>query len=268
MPFLTRDDGVQLAYDDTDPGNTARQCMLLIHGWCGDRTALSAQASAFRPTHRVVSVDLRGYGASSSPPGDYTMPAYADDVAWLCGQLHLTRTVVVGHSMGGNVALEVAARHPTLPSQVVLVDSVAFPPLQLSAGFASMVEGASGPDFVAFANGVLRSLCLPTDAYGRQHLQATDSLNAPQHVVASSLRHHTLDYSAEEAAKGCKVPVAYIQAANPLADLAQLQAAMPQLQTARVLGSGHFAPQEVPEQVNAMIARFIRINDTPKDTIA
>ena len=44
--------------------------------------------------------------------------------------------------------------------------------------------------------------------------------------------------------------------------------ATPQLQTARVLGSGHYVPQEVPEQVNDMIARFIRINDTPKDTIA
>src|SRR5919108_486480 len=54
--------------------------------------------------------------------------ALADDVAWLCGQLGVEKPVVVGHSMGGNVALELAARHPALPAAVVAVDSPIVPP--------------------------------------------------------------------------------------------------------------------------------------------
>ena len=93
-------DGVRLAYDDTDPSNCSHPSLLLIHGWCGDRTALSPQLTAFRASHRVIAVDLRGFGDSDAPAGEYTMASFADDLAYMCGQLHLSRPLVVGHSMG------------------------------------------------------------------------------------------------------------------------------------------------------------------------
>jgi pimeloyl-ACP methyl ester carboxylesterase len=73
-------------------------------------------------------VDLRGHGESDAPHQDYTMAVFADDLAWLCTELALMRPIVVGHSMGGNVALELAARYPGLPSSLVMIDSVVLPP--------------------------------------------------------------------------------------------------------------------------------------------
>ena len=262
MPSLTRDE-VRLAYDDTDPDNVQRPSMVLIHGWCSRLSAMAHQSAAFRASHRVVSVDLRGYGDSDAPQQDYTMQAYADDVAWLCGQLKLVKPIVVGHSMGGNVALELAARHADVPQAVILIDSLAFPPPALTAGLQQLVTGVSGPDYVAVANGLLKSLNLPTDAFG-QRMQPTDSVNGPQHVVLSSLRFHSTDYSVTEAASACKLPIAYIGASKPLADLAEFQRLTPQLQTGIVMGSGHYCPQEAPDQVNAMIARFIHLQNAVK----
>ena len=258
MPSLSRD-GVDLAYSDTAPGDVQRPSLVLLHGWCGNRSALAAQATAFQSSHRVISVDLRGFGDSSAPEQDYTMAVFADDVAWMCEQLEVTKPVVVGHSMGGNVALELAARHPHLPQQVVLIDSVVFPPEQLSTSFDALLAGVSSPDYVAVCNGLLKSLCLPSDAFA-QRLAPDASLHAPQHVVLSSLRHHTADSRSVEAAKLCQLPIAYIAANDPLADLVQFRAATPQLQVGRVVGSGHFSPQEVPEQVNAMIERLIEVH--------
>ena len=265
MQSLVRD-GVSLAYADSDPDGVSRPCMLLIHGWCGDHTLMIAQAKSFSISHRVISVDLRGYGESDAPEQEYSMAAFANDVAWLCEQLKLVKPVVVGHSMGGNVALELAAHHAHIPLAVVLVDTLLFPSPELKAGLSQMVAGVSGDDYVAVANGILKSLCLPSDSFG-QRVQPTDSLHAPHHVILSSLRHHTTEYSGAEAAAACKLPLAYIAAAsNPLANLAELRRVAPQLQTGSVLGAGHFCAQEDPAQVNAMIERFVHLLSTPKET--
>jgi pimeloyl-ACP methyl ester carboxylesterase len=98
---LIKKEGVTLAYQDINPGSPP---MLFAHGWGCDHTALAPQAEFFRRSHRVVSVDLRGHGKSDAPHQDYMMAAFADDLAWLCTELALTKPIVVGHSMGGNVA--------------------------------------------------------------------------------------------------------------------------------------------------------------------
>jgi len=264
MTFITRD-GVRLAYADTDPGNIDRPSLLLLHGWCHERTSMAAQAAAFRNTHRVVSVDLRGFGESDAPQQEYTMEAYADDVAWLCEQLKLVKPVVVGHSMGGNIALELSLHHPHVPRAIVLLDTIVFPPPELAALVDQMVAAVSGTEYVAMANTILGSISLPSDTATRRQL--TDALHAPHHVVLSAFRHHNTPRSGQEAASAWKRPIAYIAAASkPLADLTELQRVAPQLQTARVLGVGHFFPQEDPAQCNAMIARFFRLLNTAMET--
>src|ERR1700754_5239679 len=121
MEFLVRD-GVRLAYKDTGSSGSP---IVLVHGWCCNHTFLDLQAKylgmAHRArylskSHRVISVDLRGHGESDAPVQEYSMAAFADDLAWICKKLGLEKPLLIGHSMGGNVSLEVAARYPDLPS--------------------------------------------------------------------------------------------------------------------------------------------------------
>lgn len=81
----------------------------------------------------------------------------------------------------------------------------------------------------------------------------------PQHVAAASLRGHLLDYDFAVAVAACEVPVAYLEAARPLADLERFRSLCPQLLTGQTLGSGHFSTLEVPDQINAMLDRFLAI---------
>src|SRR5262245_10198695 len=113
-------EGVVLAYDDAGSGDPP---FLFVHGVACDRSYFAPQVAYFRPGHRTVSVDLRGHGESDSPDQEYTMTGFAADLSWLCEQLNVTRPVVVGHSMGGVVALVLAAHYPDLPAAVIMVDA-------------------------------------------------------------------------------------------------------------------------------------------------
>jgi pimeloyl-ACP methyl ester carboxylesterase len=66
------------------------------------------QIETFRKRHRVVAVDLRGHGQSDKPEQAYTMRGFADDLVWLCREVRIERPVVIGHSMGGVIALTLA----------------------------------------------------------------------------------------------------------------------------------------------------------------
>src|SRR4249919_938427 len=107
MPFFERD-GVKLFYADAGAGDPP---FVFVHGWTCDHSYFAPQFEHFRPAHRVLALDLRGHGESDAPDQDYTIGAFADDVAALCMQADVVRPVVVGHSMGGAVVLELAARY-------------------------------------------------------------------------------------------------------------------------------------------------------------
>src|SRR4051812_41136427 len=111
-------DGVGLACDDAGSGAPP---LLLVHGWATDRTLFTPLARRARAEHRAVAVDLRGFGESDAPAQGYSIAGYADDVAYVAAQLDLGPAVVVGHSMGAMVALDLAARYADRVAAVVLL---------------------------------------------------------------------------------------------------------------------------------------------------
>src|SRR4051794_39153366 len=73
--------------------------------------------------HRVIAVDLLGHGGSEKPASGYTIPHQADTVAEALNHLGVRAAEVVGHSLGGTIAVAVAERHPDLASRVVIADT-------------------------------------------------------------------------------------------------------------------------------------------------
>jgi pimeloyl-ACP methyl ester carboxylesterase len=83
---------------------TSRMVCDAHFGAC-DHTFFSPQIDYFSQYHRVKAPDLLGHGASDAPLQKYTVMQFADDLAWLCRELQVEQAVLVGHSMGGVVAL-------------------------------------------------------------------------------------------------------------------------------------------------------------------
>jgi pimeloyl-ACP methyl ester carboxylesterase len=174
-------------------------------------------------------MDLRGHGASDAPKQEYAMPVLAEDTAWLCAQLGLVKPVVVGHSMGGNVALTLAALHPDVPASILLIDSLLFPPPDMAATLKQVGKALKGPKFEEVRARVEPLVYLPTDNDAVRREMSAVFVKTPQHVLQSGFVQHTSEYDAASFAARCKVPVAYIGSTHPLADVAALRAAIPEI---------------------------------------
>ena len=116
-------DGVELAVDTWTPVADGGPPFVLVHGLASNARLWDGVAAALVALgHLVHTVDLRGHGRSSKPDGPYDVPTVADDLAALLARLSLDRPVVAGQSWGGNVAIELAARHPMATRGIVCVD--------------------------------------------------------------------------------------------------------------------------------------------------
>ena len=248
-------DGVVLVYEEAGSGAPP---IVLVHPWGGDHAYMAPQFDYFRRDHRVVSVGLRGHGRSDKPEQDYTMGLFAEDLVWLCRELRIEKPVVVGHSMGGMIALELAARVPELPSAVVLLDSPVVTPPGLMDGFRPFAEALPGPGYREATRQFYSYVAGFDDRTDRKQRIIEEMASNVQHVMVSTMQA-VLAHDTDAAAAACKVPVLYVSSGTWYTDVARFHKLCPHLITGQTVGSGHFHQLEVPEQVNPMIERFLTI---------
>jgi pimeloyl-ACP methyl ester carboxylesterase len=268
-PILMARDGVHLAHFEAGPSAPEGPPLVLVNGWTGDHGIFTPQIIRFSQTRRVIAVNLRGHGRSDAPRQDYTVDGFADDIAWQCVQLGLEKPVIIGHSFGGAVVLELCGRHPDLASGMMMIDSIVMPPQALrdAPEVRRLIDGIGGPNYLAVSKANAWEIgCDYDDPARRQAIYETFILppceKTPQHV-AYSVIIGLLNYNSVPAAQACKIPMAYISADVPLINMARdldhLQKLCPQLTIAKTLLAGHFNTIEVADQVNTMIERFLAV---------
>ena len=108
--------GIKLYYETHGDGHP----IVLIPGLGADTRLFSNVVPLLATSHQVVVFDPRGGGQSDKPIGQYSIEQMADDVAGLFGTLGVASADVVGYSMGGKIALQLAAGHPELVDHLVL----------------------------------------------------------------------------------------------------------------------------------------------------
>jgi len=98
--------------------------VLLIHGMAGSSRTWRDVMPPLARDHTVIAPDLLGHGESAKPLGDYSLGAYASGLRDLVvGALGVERATIVGQSLGGGVAMQLAYQHPELCERLVLVGS-------------------------------------------------------------------------------------------------------------------------------------------------
>ncbi|MCB0862947.1 MAG: alpha/beta fold hydrolase [Solirubrobacterales bacterium] len=97
--------------------------LVLIHGSAGAINWWDDLIPLLKPYHRVIAIDLLGYGGSDKPDSDYSIETQGNLVAQVLDKLDVNRGVLVGHSLGGSVVTSVAEQAPDLVSGLVLIDS-------------------------------------------------------------------------------------------------------------------------------------------------
>jgi pimeloyl-ACP methyl ester carboxylesterase len=113
-------DGRSIHYVQAGQGDS----VVLIHGWNGSTFDLRYVIPELAQRYRVVAIDLLGYGYSARPAdGDYSVAGQGELVDRMMDRLGIKRAVVLGHSMGGAIAMWLALHYPERVQRLILVDS-------------------------------------------------------------------------------------------------------------------------------------------------
>ncbi|MGF6244595.1 pimeloyl-ACP methyl ester carboxylesterase [Paraburkholderia sp. GAS38] len=240
--------------------------VMFLHGWTCDSHDWSWQLPYFESQYRVVAVDLRGHGRSQvMPSGAYTPADYVSDIeAFIATKYPGQKFIIVGHSMGGQIAARLAARRPDLVSAVVSVDGA----LGLSEAAAKLFATTSR-DLNAGDPGVAAPALFElvydrsTDpAYKRWHARRVQGM--PAHVVRESFA--PLFFGGDQVGIGeasatfCKsltVPVKHLCRDNEQANRMRTWFAHPKSEVDVWSHTGHWIMQDRSKDVNAAVTAWI-----------
>lgn len=113
--------GISLYYEDAGRGRP----LIWIHGFACGLRMWDPQLAALGARHRGIAYDVRGHGASDAPeaPEAYSQAISVEDLRGLLGHLGISRAVVAGLSMGGNIALNFALSHPEMVEGLIICDT-------------------------------------------------------------------------------------------------------------------------------------------------
>ncbi|MGI5835454.1 MAG: alpha/beta fold hydrolase [Chloroflexota bacterium] len=248
--------GVAICFQDVGKGAPP---LVLIHELGCDHTTFEPQISHFRRNHRVVAVDMRGHGESDKPENGYSIQCLADDIAWLNYELGLYAPVVVGHGLGGMVAIDLAARYPKILSGVVALDSPILPP-EIDALRQLLSKRLRAPAFRETLLDENRSL---TDAgLNRLDIMLRSAYSMSEQSFVSVLES-ILAWDSAAAVASCRAQILYIDTSGQSADPDHFLNLRPQIVVARTEGVGHFCHLELPGKVNEMIECFMARKPNP-----
>lgn len=240
--------------------------VVLLHGFPFCRDIFSAVMPALAQLGRVVAVDLPGFGGSPAPPDGFTLADVAREVLALVASLGLERAVWVGHSMGGYIALEVAAQNPEeLAGLVLLASHPRADTLEARArrqeGIEAIRQGRRGE----FLEGFLGKLWGP---WAREHApRQREEVRAmaeavPDEVLVGYLQAMAGRRDHTATLRRLSVPVLVVAGeADELIprELAAAAAAeAPRGQLVVVPEAGHLPPLEKPVFTADALARFLR----------
>jgi pimeloyl-ACP methyl ester carboxylesterase len=249
--------GLRLAYDAAGAGDPP---MIFIHGWCCDRSYFAPQFEHFASGHAVVAMDLRGHGESGRPaarPGGYAMDVMADDVLSVAGAAGCDRPVLVGHSLGALIGLSCAARAGAIRA-LVMVDPAPITNEKAKRFFRESVAAVAADDNGSWRTTFVEGMFLPTDAARRAAIIEQMTRTPP--AISAEVMRVMGEFDGAGALAQATVPVLSIGSAVPSNASADLRRQCPAITVGQTVGSGHFNQLEVPDQVNAMIERFLAVN--------
>jgi len=267
-------DGVRIHYQEKGTGTP----LVLIHGFTSSTYSWKDVFEPLSKSFRVITVDLKGFGFSGKPDGDYSRRAQASLVAHLLDHLKIEKAWLCGNSMGGEIALTLALLDPGRVAGLILIDS---------AGVDVPGSGSLAPGYllVPVVGRVLTAVALRSDKLVRHGLEKSfyDQTKVTNERVANyyrplqtrggqlaALRARTQadQFPIEEDLSKIKLPTLIIWGAEdqliPLAAGRKINSLIQDSKLVILDNCGHLAQEEMPERVVDEVTKFIAVNQSSK----
>jgi pimeloyl-ACP methyl ester carboxylesterase len=247
--------------------------LLLIHGLGSSGDDWAFQRDEFSQRHTLILPDLRGSGRSAKPPGPYSIAQFAADLWGLLDVLQIESTDLLGFSLGGAVAIEMALMQPARVRRVVLCNALAN---YRTDTWRKWVEARAQVALVRLLGlrGTARLIArrlFPHDDQAPKRRRVVDVLGAnPRRTYLATIRA-LIGWSALERLHALRAPTLVIAAEHDYTPLADKHAEMrhfPQAQLIVIAGSRHGTPFDAIERFNASVLEFLGAADAPVHTTA
>jgi pimeloyl-ACP methyl ester carboxylesterase len=225
--------------------------VLFLHSFAGDSSHWASQLSHLRHHRRALAIDLRGHGKSAAPRDrDYSVDAFVKDLEAVVDKLKLPRVVLVGHSLGGAVAIKYAGRHPDRVAGLVVVGAPGKVPEEQSKRILGSIEA----DYDATMKGYWEKLVAGAQPNVRTQLLAKmesvpkdDSLAIMRALFADDPLPSLDRYA------GPKLIIYTTQGDNPN----DLQNARPKVPHRAIEGTSHWPHLDKPGEFNQVLDEFL-----------
>jgi len=256
-------DGVAIQYATGGHG----PAVVLIHCWCGSSALWGETAAELVRDYTVVMLDLAGHGRSGRERRDYTMTAFAGDVLAAMDAAGVRAAVLVGHSMGGPVALEVARLAPDRVLGIVGIDNLE---VVESPWTEEQYEEFLAPLRADFPTAAARFLAamFPADADSALVAQTIGRLTAAPPAMAISAIEHLFSYDLPGAARAYRGPLYLINNDGYPVNVEQWQAYGVELHVTLMHDVGHFPMLTRPAPFRENLRRALAAIAAPEPAAA
>ncbi len=250
-------DGVHVQYHVYGHGEPT---LVFVHGWSCDSNYWREQIPVFKQKYQVVTVDLAGHGGTEGNRSDWSIARFGDDVATAMAVVPAEKIILVGHSMGGPVAIEAARKLGKRVIGIIGVDTFstigAPPPTQ--AQIDAIVKPFEA-DFIGHTRQlVTEKLFAPNGNHELANKIAYDMALSPPRVAIPSLRA-LFEYNLDEGARGLSVPIVAIDSdlGEPVNE-ARIHKVLPRFHAVTLKDTGHFLMMEDPQDFNPALETEIQ----------
>jgi pimeloyl-ACP methyl ester carboxylesterase len=251
----------ELSYVDSGTG----PAVLFIHGILGSQRQWTHLVDKLDDNYRVVVPDLFGHGESAKPMGDYSLSAHAATLRDLLDHLGIARVTLVGHSLGGGIAMQFYYLFPERVDRLVLVSSGGLGrELNLILRSATLPGAETVLSVVASAPLIWQGFTSLSDRESRRAFLATT--RAVVDIGGQSISAHDHLESVEP------VPTLIVWGTKdrmiPAWHALSAQQAVPDCRVELFEGAGHFPHLEDPDRFAGVLREFIASDSTAEQPTA
>ncbi|MHC4741397.1 MAG: alpha/beta fold hydrolase [Planctomycetota bacterium] len=250
-------DGVEISYDIRGKGDIA---LVFIHGWACDRSFWREQLDDFAGDYRIVSLDLAGHGRSKGNRTLWSIASLARDVQAVDEKANLNKVVLVGHSLGGPVALEAARLMPDRVVAVVGADTLHHAEIRYTQKMVDEAVAAFNADFEQVMTGFVRPM-FPEDPNSALADWVVSKACSANRQAVLAILSESLNFDIKQSFSAVNVPIRCINVAPypPVNTETEVETNRKYADFDAIImqGVGHFPMLERPKEFNGNLRKIL-----------
>jgi pimeloyl-ACP methyl ester carboxylesterase len=234
--------------------------LVLIHGWSCDSNYWREQVPELRKKYTVITVDLAGHGGTDGARSNWSIASFGQDVATALSAVPNQKLILIGHSMGGPVAIEAARLLKNRVIGIVGVDT--FKTIGAPAYSQAQIDAIIQPfeaDFIGHTRTLVTEHFFAKGADPKLAAKiAYDMSLSPPKVAIPSLRA-TLQYDYTDPLADVSVPIVAINSdLGEATNEVRIRKVLPKFHAVTLAGDGHFLMMEDPQRFNPALETEIQ----------